>query len=110
MAEAIYLPKLGMTMEEGTLCRWIVPDGGEVKRGDLVFEMETEKVQLEVEAEHEGRLKQLVPEGAVLKPGDVVGAILTAGEEVPQALVDRVAAQGGETPGAGSQSSAATIE
>jgi pyruvate dehydrogenase E2 component (dihydrolipoamide acetyltransferase) len=46
----------------------------------------------------------------VLKPGDVVGAILTAGEEVPQALVDRVAAQGGETPGAGSQSSAATIE
>jgi pyruvate dehydrogenase E2 component (dihydrolipoamide acetyltransferase) len=110
MAEAIYLPKLGMTMEEGTLCRWIVPDGGEVKRGDLVFEMETEKVQLEVEAEHEGRLKQLVPEGAVLKPGDVVGAILAAGEEVPQALVDRVAAQGGETPGAGSQSSAAAIE
>jgi pyruvate dehydrogenase E2 component (dihydrolipoamide acetyltransferase) len=110
MAEAIYLPKLGMTMEEGTLCRWIVPDGGEVKRGDLVFEMETEKVQLEVEAEHQGKLKQLVPEGAVLKPGDVVGAILAVGEEVPQALVDRVAAQGGETPGAGSQSSAATIE
>ncbi|HEY7467470.1 MAG TPA: dihydrolipoamide acetyltransferase family protein, partial [Dehalococcoidia bacterium] len=71
---------------------------------------ETEKVSLEVDAEHEGRLKQLVPEGAVLKPGDVVGAILAAGEEVPQALVDRVAAQGGEAPGAGSQSTAAAIE
>jgi pyruvate dehydrogenase E2 component (dihydrolipoamide acetyltransferase) len=110
MAEAIYLPKLGMTMEEGTLCRWIIADGGEVKRGELMFEMETEKVSLEVEAEHEGTLKQLVPEGAVLKPGDVVGAVLAAGEEVPQALIDRVATQGGDTPGAGSQSTAAAIE
>jgi pyruvate dehydrogenase E2 component (dihydrolipoamide acetyltransferase) len=110
MAEAIHLPKLGMTMEEGTLCRWIIPDGGEVKRGELVFEMETEKVQLEVEAEHDGRLKQLVPEGAVLKPGDVVGAILAAGEEVPQELIDRVAAQGGEAPGAGSASAGAAAE
>ena len=110
MAEAIFLPKLGMTMEEGTLCKWLVPDGGDVKRGELMFEMETEKVSLEVEAEHEGTLKQLVPEGAVLKPGDVVGAILAAGEEVPQTLLDRVAAQGGQTPGAGSQSTAATIE
>jgi pyruvate dehydrogenase E2 component (dihydrolipoamide acetyltransferase) len=110
MAQAIFLPKLGMTMEEGTLCRWIIADGGDVKRGELVFEMETEKVSLEVEAEHEGKLKQLVPEGAVLKPGDVVGAILGAGEEVPQELVDRVAAQGGQTPGAGSQSTAAAIE
>jgi pyruvate dehydrogenase E2 component (dihydrolipoamide acetyltransferase) len=110
MAEPVFLPKLGMTMEEGTLCRWLVPDGGQVKRGDLLFEMETEKVQLEVESEHEGSLKQLVPEGAVLKPGDVVGAILAAGEEVPQSLLDRVAAQGGEVPGAGSQSTAAAAE
>jgi pyruvate dehydrogenase E2 component (dihydrolipoamide acetyltransferase) len=99
-----------MTMEEGTLCKWVVPDGGAIKRGEIMFEMETEKVQLEVEAEHEGSLKHLVPEGAVLKPGDVVGAILAAGEEVPQALLDRVAAQAGETPGAGSQSTAAAIE
>jgi pyruvate dehydrogenase E2 component (dihydrolipoyllysine-residue acetyltransferase) len=110
MAEAIYLPKVGMTMEEGTLTKWSIADGAAVERRQVVFEMETEKVQMEIEAEHDGTLKQLVPEGAVLKPGDVVGCILAAGEEVPQALLDRVAAQLGGAPGAGSQSAAATEE
>jgi pyruvate dehydrogenase E2 component (dihydrolipoyllysine-residue acetyltransferase) len=110
MAEAIYLPKVGMTMEEGTLTKWVLPDESPVKRGQVVFEMETEKVQMEIEAEHEGSLKQLVPEGAVLKPGDVVGCILAEGEEIPQSLLDRVAAQGGAVPGAGSQSEAAALE
>jgi len=110
MAEAIYLPKVGMTMEEGTLTKWVLADEGPVKRGQVVFEMETEKVQMEIEAEHDGSLKQLVPEGAVLKPGDVVGCILAEGEEVPQSLLDRVAAQGGAVPGAGSQSQAAALQ
>ena len=110
MAEAIYLPKVGMTMEEGTLTKWAIADGAPVARRQVVFEMETEKVQMEIEAEHDGTLKQLVPEGAVLKPGDVVGCILVAGEEVPQALLDRVATQMAVVPGAGSQSAAATEE
>lgn len=110
MAEAIYLPKVGMTMEEGTLTKWAIADGAAVARRQVVFEMETEKVQMEIEAEHDGTLKQMVPEGAVLKPGDVVGCILAAGEEVPQALLDRVAAQAALVPGAGSQSAAATEE
>jgi pyruvate dehydrogenase E2 component (dihydrolipoyllysine-residue acetyltransferase) len=110
MAEAIYLPKVGMTMEEGTLTKWAIADGAAVARRQVVFEMETEKVQMEIEAEHDGTLKQLVPEGAVLKPGDVVGCILAAGEEVPQALLDRVAQQMALVPGAGSQSAAATEE
>ena len=110
MAEAIYLPKVGMTMEEGTLTKWAIADGAAVTRRQVVFEMETEKVQMEIEAEHDGTLKQLVPEGAVLKPGDIVGCILAAGEEVPQALLDRVAAQAALVPGAGSQSAAATEE
>jgi pyruvate dehydrogenase E2 component (dihydrolipoamide acetyltransferase) len=108
MAEAIYLPKVGMTMEEGTLTKWAIADGAAVARRQVVFEMETEKVQMEIEAEHDGTLKQLVPEGAVLKPGDVVGCILAAGEEVPQSLIDRVAGQLAQVPGAGSQSEAAT--
>jgi pyruvate dehydrogenase E2 component (dihydrolipoamide acetyltransferase) len=110
MAEAIYLPKVGMTMEEGTLTKWAIADGAPVARRQVVFEMETEKVQMEIEAEYDGTLKQLVPEGAVLKPGDVVGCILAAGEEVPQALLDRVATQMAMVPGAGSQSAAATEE
>jgi pyruvate dehydrogenase E2 component (dihydrolipoamide acetyltransferase) len=108
MAEAIYLPKVGMTMEEGTLSKWIVADGESVQPGQPIFEMETEKVNMEVEAEHEGALKQLVPEGTQLKPGDVVGCLLAPGEEVPQALMDRVTAQMGDTPAA-SQTTAAEV-
>ena len=93
MAEAIHLPKVGMTMEEGPLCRWLIADGDPVARGQPLFEMETEKVEMEVEADGDGLLKQLVPEGTLLKPGDIVGCLLRQGEQVPQALLDRVAAQ-----------------
>lgn len=96
MAEAVYLPKLGMTMEEGTLVRWLVPDGAHVKRGEPIFELETEKVELEVEAEAEGVLRHLIAEDTTLKPGDVVGALLATGEALPQVLVQRVAAQSGQ--------------
>ena len=109
MAVSIHLPKVGMTMEEGTLTKWVVADGATVKRGDVIFEMETEKVQMEIEAEADGALKHLVAEGSVLHPGEVVGALLVAGEEVPQALLDQVTAQSGGTPAA-SQSTAAALE
>lgn len=109
MATAIYLPKVGMTMEEATLTKWLEPDGAEVKRGQLIFEMETEKVQMQVEAEGDGRLHQLVSEGAELQPGNVVGCLLAAGEEVPQALIDQVTAQSGGLPLA-SQGTAARAE
>ena len=98
MAVSIHLPKVGMTMEEGTLTKWVVADGASVKRGDVIFEMETEKVQMEIEADADGALKHLVVEGSVLHPGEVVGVLLAAGEAVPQALLDQVAAQGGTPP------------
>ncbi|HWO73971.1 MAG TPA: dihydrolipoamide acetyltransferase family protein [Dehalococcoidia bacterium] len=102
MATPVYLPKVGMTMEEGTVNRWLVADGEAVKAGQVLYEMETEKVQMEVEADAEGILKQLVPEGSVLKPGDVVACLLAPGEEVPRDLLDRVAAQLRGAPAAGS--------
>jgi pyruvate dehydrogenase E2 component (dihydrolipoamide acetyltransferase) len=76
MASAIHLPKVDMTMEEGILSRWLAEDGAAVKRGQAIFEMETEKVQMEVEADGDGVLRQLVPADTTLKPGDVIGAIL----------------------------------
>jgi len=109
MATSIHLPKVGMTMEEGTLTKWVVADGASVKRGDVIFEMETEKVQMEIEADTDGALKHLVAEGSVLHPGEVVGAVLAPGEEVPQALLDQVAVQSGAAP-AGSQATAAALE
>jgi pyruvate dehydrogenase E2 component (dihydrolipoyllysine-residue acetyltransferase) len=109
VATAIYLPKVGMTMEEATLTKWLEPDGAEVKRGQLIFEMETEKVQMEVEAEADGHLKHLAMEGAELHPGDVIGCLLAVGEEVPQSLLDQVTSQSGDVPAA-SQSIAALAE
>lgn len=97
MAIAVHLPKVGMTMEEGTLQRWLVPDGAAVRRGQPIFEMETEKVQMEVEADGEGLLRQLVAEGTTLKPGDVVGCLLAPGEELPEALKAAVSVQAAST-------------
>ena len=94
MAITVHLPKLGMTMEEGTVVRWLVADGEHVERGQLIFEMETEKVELEIEADDEGVLKPLVEEGTTLGPGAIVACLLAPGETaVPQEILDRVAAQ-----------------
>ncbi len=83
MAQAVVLPKVGMTMEEGKLVRWLVDDGAVVTKGQPVFEMETEKVEMEVEADDDGVLRRLVDEGTTMKPGDVVGCLLAPGEEMP---------------------------
>ena len=47
MATPIFLPKIGMTMEEGTVARWLLPDGAAVTRGQPVFELETAKAIVE---------------------------------------------------------------
>lgn len=83
MSTAVLVPKLGMTMTEGTVAEWIIPDGGEVKQGEVIYRLETEKIRFEVEAEAAGTVRQLVPEGAVLPPGTVVGYILAPGEALP---------------------------
>ena len=96
-----------MTMEEGELVRWLVPDGAAVARGQPIFEMETEKVELEVEADDEGVLKHLVDEGTTLPPGAIVACLLGPGEsDVPQQIRDQVAAQGDEPSAAASPAAA----
>lgn len=70
-------------MSEGTVAQWHVPDGGEVRKGDHVYRLETEKIEFEVEAEADGVLRHLAAKGAKLAPGTVVGYILAPGEELP---------------------------
>jgi pyruvate dehydrogenase E2 component (dihydrolipoamide acetyltransferase) len=50
MAKEINLPKLGQTMEEGTVVNCLVKVGDEVKKGDVIFEIETDKATLEMES------------------------------------------------------------
>ena len=60
MPTAVILPKLGMTMVEGTITEWYQQSGDAVQTGDLLFAFETEKVNYDVQAEAEGRLHILV--------------------------------------------------
>ena len=84
MPKEIYLVKVGMTMTEGMVSEWYVPDGALVNKGDMLYALETEKVNLDVDAEATGIVKQLAEVGVMMEPGDVVGYIFEPGEDFPQ--------------------------
>ncbi|MDE8347858.1 MAG: pyruvate dehydrogenase complex dihydrolipoamide acetyltransferase [Acidocella sp.] len=79
MATNILMPALSPTMTEGKLSRWLKKEGDEVKSGDLLAEIETDKATMEVEAVDEGYLaKIVVPDGTEGVAVNAVIAILTA--------------------------------
>ena len=86
MATEIYLVKVGMTMHEGTVEEWYAGDGEQVEAGALLYRLETEKVNLDVDAESAGTVKHLVAAGTTLAPGEVVGYIYGEGEAIPDVL------------------------
>jgi len=56
MAKEVFVPKLGQTMEEATLARWLVADGAKVEQGQEILEVETDKALFTVEATARGVL------------------------------------------------------
>ena len=83
MAEKIIMPKLGLTMEEGIINKWLVKEGDQVEKGDALFEVATDKVNMEVESTANGVvLKIIAGEGETIpitqtvayvgKPGEVI--------------------------------------
>ena len=84
MAEAVIFPKLGQTMEEGAIVKWLKREGDPVARGDILFEIETDKANLEVESFFEGFLiKIYVGEGVTVPVNTVVGYVGGKGEAAP---------------------------
>ena len=83
MAVEVTMPKLGLTMTEGVLVRWLVMDGAEVKQGQPIFEIETDKVVNEAQADADGILRVLVDAGATVPVMGLVGYILAPGEVMP---------------------------
>ena len=77
MAIELKMPALSPTMEEGTLAKWLVKEGDEVKSGDILAEIETDKATMEFEAVDEGVIGQiLIPEGTEgVKVGTVIAVI-----------------------------------
>jgi pyruvate dehydrogenase E2 component (dihydrolipoamide acetyltransferase) len=92
MPTIVVLPKMGMTMTEGTLAQWLAPDGTHVDKGQPIFKMVTEKINTEVEAETSGILRHLVAEDTTVPAGAVVGCLLAEGEELPADLARMAAA------------------
>ena len=79
MAKEIKLPQLGQTMEEGTIVNCLVEISQKIKKGDYLFEIETDKVTLELESPAEGFAKAIIAEqGQTLPVGQV---LLILGEE-----------------------------
>lgn len=83
MAEFIKMPTLGFDMEEGTLGVWLKDVGDEVKKGDVLAEIESDKVTQELQARHDGILLARIGEpGDALLVGANLGIIGEAGEDI----------------------------
>src|SRR5262245_49959470 len=104
MPTEILMPALSPTMEEGKLAKWLVKEGQQVKAGDIIAEIETDKATMEVEAVEEGTVgKLLVSEGTegvkvntpiamLLGDGESVGAAAAAAKTAPPAKAAPAAA------------------
>ena len=76
MAVDVIMPRLSDSMEEGTVLRWLKSVGDEVKRGDELVEIETDKANMTYEATDEGTLIEIVAdEGATLPIGETIARI-----------------------------------
>ncbi len=76
MAVEIHVPELGESVADATVGRWLKKEGEEVSAGDALVELETDKINFEVEAEEDGVLESIAsPEGDTVNVGDVIGTI-----------------------------------
>src|ERR671914_373980 len=86
MASDVTMPRLSDSMEEGTVLKWLVDEGGEVKRGEPLVEIETDKANMTYESDTDGTLIEvLAQEGDTLPIGEVIARIGEAGEKRPSA-------------------------
>jgi pyruvate dehydrogenase E1 component beta subunit len=103
MSTEILMPALSPTMEEGKLAKWLVKEGDEVRSGDILAEIETDKATMEFEAVDEGRIgKILVPEGTegvkvnqpiavLVQDGEATGSAASPGARTPPSASDGAA-------------------
>jgi len=103
MATEVKLPRLGQGMESGTIVRWLKAEGEPVRKGEPLYELDTDKVTQEVEAEADGVLLAIavregeVPVGRTIavigKPGETFDLEVAAAPTAPVALVSAPVAQ-----------------
>ena len=101
MSVELVMPRAGLTMVEGTISSWTVPEGAQVKKGDTIMEFENEKNTIEFACTHDGYLHITAQEGDVVAVGAPIGCVAETLEEY-QALCGGAASAAGaaETPAA----------
>lgn len=112
MATEFIMPKLGLTMEEGTISEWLLPHGAEVTAGDAVLRIETDKTETDVEATGSGVLHHVAEVGQTFACGELIGWYLASGEAPPAATAPTAQAANapaGQTPAAGAVAAPAPI-
>jgi pyruvate dehydrogenase E2 component (dihydrolipoamide acetyltransferase) len=97
MASDVTMPRLSDSMEEGTVLKWLVDEGAEVKRGEPLVEIETDKANMTYDADADGTLIEIVAqEGDTLAIGEVIARIGAASEAGGDGKASGGAEQGGE--------------
>src|SRR5688500_4402422 len=87
MAVEVILPKVDMEMESGQISRWYAKDGDAVTKGQVLFEIETDKAAMEVDAPSSGILRNVTAaEGTTVPVGQAVAWIFAEGEAYTDAL------------------------
>src|SRR3954462_12832509 len=71
----VAMPRLSDSMEEGTILKWLKSDGDEVKRGEELVEIETDKANMTYEADSDGTLTIVAKEGDTLPVGDTIARL-----------------------------------
>jgi pyruvate dehydrogenase E2 component (dihydrolipoamide acetyltransferase) len=105
VASEIKLPRLGQGMESGTIVKWLKSEGERVEKGEPLYELDTDKVTQEVEADASGVLLQIAVQEGEVPVGRTIAVIGQEGEEVPASR------NGGEEPAPGSaESDVQTVE
>jgi pyruvate dehydrogenase E2 component (dihydrolipoamide acetyltransferase) len=93
--KVVRLPKLGQTMEEGTIVNTLAKAGDTVKKGDVLFEVETDKATLEVESPADGQVKAvLIETGQTVPVNEPLMVMAAPGEELPAGLIDSLVHSG----------------
>src|SRR3982750_4974595 len=84
MADEVKLPRLGQGMESGTIVKWLKSEGDQVEKGEPLYELDTDKVTQEVEADASGVLLRIAVQEGEVEVGHTIAVIGKEGEEVPE--------------------------
>src|ERR1700677_20036 len=102
----VLMPQAGQSMEEGTIVKWRVTEGARIKKGQPIFDIETDKAVVEIEATHDGRLARIVvPEGGSVAVKKPVAYLAEYDAEVDAYGATPIPSDGGETDPAPERSS-----